>query len=83
MANVGIISLSDSEQTDEDLTDTESFYSDETSYEGYLSAQKQWEESIGQLKSILYLVLFPVVGRLIGRKFTYMLWKRFANWWFM
>jgi len=46
-----------------------------------LSAQQQWEESMNQIQMVLGLVLFPLVGKLLGRRFSKLIWRRFADWW--
>lgn len=62
--------------------DTEvDYYSDSGSEVGF-SAQQQWEESIRQITGLVNFVLFPLIGKLLGRRTAHMVWRRFANWWF-
>lgn len=48
-----------------------------------LSAQAQWEESMNQIQMVLGLVLFPLIGKLLGRRFSKIIWRRFADWWWV
>lgn len=34
-------------------------------------AQKEWEESVRQLQSIWQFVIIPIVGKFLGRRFSY------------
>lgn len=34
-------------------------------------AERDWEESLGQVQMLLTFVLVPVIGRLIGRRFAF------------
>lgn len=47
-----------------------------------LSAEEQWQESMQQFNHIFSCVLFPLVGKMLGRKFSHLLWNRVADWWF-
>lgn len=67
---------SDPEYSDLDYLDSES----ESEYG--VSAQEQWEESIKQITGLVNYVLFPVIGKLLGRRTAHFVWLRFANWWF-
>lgn len=51
------------------------------SYE--VSAQEQWEESMKQIQALLSFVLFPLIGKLLGRRFSKVIWRRFADWWWL
>lgn len=37
----------------------------------YQLAQQEWEESIQQLQQLVSMVLLPVVGKYLGRKWSY------------
>lgn len=58
-------------------SDLSSFSSD------YLSAQQQWEESMNQIKELFNMALFPMVGKIIGRRMAHMVWAVVADWWFI
>lgn len=49
---------------------------------GDLSAQQQWEESMKQLGALATLVIIPLVGKLLGRRCSMMIWKRIAHGWY-
>lgn len=61
--------------------DTDSLYTTDSSYQ--LSAQEQWEESVRQINTLLSFIIFPLVGKLLGRRFAHYVWKNIANWWFI
>lgn len=56
-------------------------YSDDDEYD--LSAQQQWEELIEQITNLFSMVLFPLLGKVLGRRSAHMIWGRVANWWFV
>ena len=61
-------------------------YSDSTSDEDSeyaLSAQEHWEESMKQLTMLFSIVIFPLIGKLLGRRFSKIIWRKVANWWFV
>lgn len=60
----------DSDSNDSDDSDD----SDE-----FLTAQRQWEESMNQLSGLFTMVFFPVVGKVIGRRAAHMVWARIAS----
>ncbi|KAK9324265.1 hypothetical protein V1517DRAFT_318204 [Lipomyces orientalis] len=41
-------------------------------------AQAEWDESIRELQVILTTLVFPVLGRLLGRQFVLKLFTRFT-----
>lgn len=71
-----------------DYDDSHLEFDDKYEYDDYsdseygVSAQEQWEESIKQITGLVNFVLFPVVGKLLGRRTAHFLWLRFANWLF-
>lgn len=58
-------------------SDLESEYS---AYSDELSAQQHWEESLEQVNGLLTMVLFPLLGKIIGRRFAHGIWRRVALW---
>lgn len=71
-------------ETDSDyLTDSDSYYYDDSGSEYELTAQEQWEESLKQINNLINLIIFPLIGKVIGRRFSHIIWRRFANWWFI
>ncbi|CAH2352821.1 mitochondrial import protein 2 [[Candida] railenensis] len=73
--------------TDYDESDGEydsSYESDYSSVSGdYLTAQQQWEESVNQVKELFNMALFPMIGKVIGRRMAHMVWAKVADWWFI
>ncbi|KIY70971.1 hypothetical protein CYLTODRAFT_328811, partial [Cylindrobasidium torrendii FP15055 ss-10] len=52
--------------SDISLDDVASYDSDE-----YELAQQEWEESVQQLQQLFSFVLMPVLGKYLGRKWSY------------
>ncbi|CAK7894286.1 mitochondrial import protein 2 [[Candida] anglica] len=67
---------------DYDSEDYEYDSDDSSSYDA-LSAQQQWEESVKQITGLVNMVIFPLIGKLLGRRMAHVIWGRFANWWFL
>lgn len=44
----------------------------------YDLAQQQWEQSVDQLNKLLFWVLVPVVGKVLGRRFAHRIWQEVA-----
>lgn len=68
---------------EEDEFDDDSYLSDSDLSDDLLTAQQQWEESMNQITGLFNLVLFPLVGKVIGRRTAHIIWAKFANWWFI
>ena len=84
MTELNIPIQQDLGETDSDyLTDSDSFYYDDSGSEYELTAQEQWEESLKQINNLINLIIFPLIGKVIGRRFSHIIWRRFANWWFV
>lgn len=67
----------------DDLLDQDVEYYSETETEYSMDAQRQWEESVKQLTGLVNNVLFPLLGKLIGRRTAHLIWHRFADWYFL
>lgn len=65
----------------DDDTDLDYYLDSDSEYA--LTAQQQWEESMKQITGLVNLVLFPLVGKLLGRRTAHFAWRRFAEWWFI
>ncbi|CAG88307.1 DEHA2E17182p [Debaryomyces hansenii CBS767] len=84
MTELNIPIQQDLGETDSDyLTDSDSYYYDDSGSEYELTAQEQWEESLKQINNLINLIIFPLIGKVIGRRFSHIIWRRFANWWFV
>ena len=68
--------------TEESMSSSHEEYDDEYS-EYALSAQEHWEESMKQLTMLFSIVIFPLIGKLLGRRFSKIIWRKVANWWFV
>ncbi|KAI3404005.2 hypothetical protein KGF56_003164 [Candida oxycetoniae] len=66
----------DSDYTSLDIVSTVS------SSQYQISAQEQWEESMKQIQTLLSLIIFPLIGKLLGRRTSKFIWRKFADWWF-
>jgi hypothetical protein len=63
------LSVSDLDDIDSlPSTSTEGFESDD---EDDYNAQKEWEQSLEQLKLLLTMIIVPFAGKYFGRKFAY------------
>ena len=60
----------------------DSGYYSETESEYDVSAQEQWDESIKQITGLVNFVIFPLLGKLLGRRTAHIIWRKVANWWF-
>lgn len=58
--------MAQQEPEDFDFSDDDSYSSD-----GYDDAQEQWEESMRQLRALVSLVIVPLAGKFLGRRFAY------------
>lgn len=67
----------DSPQDDTDLD-----YYSETDSDYHLTAQQHWEESMRQITGLVNMVLFPLLGKLLGRRFAHMMWAKYATWYY-
>lgn len=84
MAEINIPVQNDLNETDSDyLTDSDSQYYDDSGSEYELSAQEQWEESLKQINNLINFIIFPLIGKVIGRRFSHIVWRKIANWWFI
>ncbi|KAG2732564.1 hypothetical protein G9P44_004981 [Scheffersomyces stipitis] len=71
-------------EEDDYMSSTEEEYEDDDSEYSYdLTAQEQWEESIKQIKGLINFIIFPLIGKVAGRRFSHLIWRRVAEWWFV
>jgi hypothetical protein len=45
--------------------------------EEYALAQREWEESMEQLQQLVSIVVFPFLGRYLGRRWSF--WRTYAT----
>lgn len=64
-------------------SDEEYDYDYETDSNYELDAQQQWEESLTQIEGLFSMLLFPLIGKALGRKFSHRIWKHIADWWYV
>lgn len=58
-------------------------YETDSDYSGsVVSAQEHWEESVRQITGLINMVIFPLIGKILGRRFSKVIWARFANWYY-
>ncbi|KAG2181340.1 hypothetical protein INT43_008923 [Umbelopsis isabellina] len=53
-------------------------YLDEESESSY-DADLEWEESKEQIHLLLSMVIFPFVGKWLGRKFSFWVWSKYLH----
>ncbi|EEB94217.1 hypothetical protein MPER_07008 [Moniliophthora perniciosa FA553] len=61
--------------SDIDESEASSYDSDEE----YQLAQEEWEESIRQLQHLVSAVLLPLVGKWLGRRWSYWAYARYLR----
>ncbi|KAI9322895.1 hypothetical protein BX666DRAFT_667504 [Dichotomocladium elegans] len=61
---------------DDDIDSERGYVSEDESYYSY-DAEAEWEESKAQMSALFSLVIFPFVGRWLGKKFSFWLWSRY------
>lgn len=66
------------EEDDDDDDDDDSSYTYESEIVDY-NLDKEWQDIVTQCNSLVFLVLIPVVGRMIGRRFAHYIWHRVAD----
>lgn len=64
--------------SDDHGSDDESQYTYESDLVSY-DPVKEWQGIVNQFNSLVFLVVIPVVGRMIGRRFAHYLWRRVAD----
>lgn len=74
--------LYDANSLNEIPHDEDSDYYSETESEYDLTAQEHWDESMRQITGLVSFVIFPLLGKFLGRKSAHIIWRKFANWWF-
>ncbi len=70
--------ISESEEEEEEDDDDDSSYTYESEIVDY-NLDKEWQDIVTQCNSLVFLVLIPVVGRMIGRRFAHYIWHRVAD----
>lgn len=74
--------LYDPNQLNEIIAEDDSDYYSETDSEYDLTAQEHWDESVKQITALVSFVIFPLLGKFLGRKSAHIIWRKVANWWF-
>ena len=69
--------ISESEE-EEEGDDDDSSYTYESEIVDY-NLDKEWQDIVTQCNSLVFLVLIPVVVRMIGRRFAHYIWHRVAE----
>ncbi|KAF9161482.1 hypothetical protein DFQ26_004503 [Actinomortierella ambigua] len=52
---------------------------DSTSSDLTRDLQREWDENMEQGRQLFALVIFPFVGRFLGKKFSYWIWGRYLT----
>ncbi|KAI8342386.1 hypothetical protein BC941DRAFT_509298 [Chlamydoabsidia padenii] len=53
-------------------------FEDDDSSDYTYDADAEWEESKAQMNALFSLVIFPFVGRWLGRKLSFLVWSRWS-----
>ncbi|KAF5312557.1 hypothetical protein D9619_002986 [Psilocybe cf. subviscida] len=61
------------------VDDVSSNASSYDSDEEYQLAQQEWEESLDQLRQLVAIVLMPMVGKWLGRRWSHILYSRYLR----
>lgn len=64
---------------DEDTYETQELYTDDEDSLYDYDAEAEWEESKEQLSALFSLVIFPFVGKWLGKKFSFWVWGRYMK----
>ncbi|GMG37244.1 unnamed protein product [Ambrosiozyma monospora] len=59
--------------------DDDTDYTYETDLVNPQDVQKEWDQSIAQLVTLVNFVLIPLVGKMIGRRFAHTIWNKVAE----
>jgi len=68
--------------TSSDLSIDDQLSSAASSYdsdEEYQLAQREWEESLGQLQQLVAAVLLPFFGKWLGRRWSHIVYARYLR----
>lgn len=68
------VELSDDDSNIDSITDTD--------YSLDLTAQEQWEESMKQIQGLVNMIIFPLIGKVLGRRASKIIWAKVADWYF-
>ncbi|KAI9301788.1 hypothetical protein BJ944DRAFT_270950 [Cunninghamella echinulata] len=70
----------DPEEINNHNTNDGYYYDDEDDYTDYsYDAEAEWEETKQQVNTLFSLVIFPFVGKWLGRKCSFWIWSRWTN----
>ncbi|KAG7700520.1 hypothetical protein KL951_000635 [Ogataea haglerorum] len=72
------LALHDRDDQEFESSDGSSDYTYETDLV-YHDPQKEWEENLVQLKTLVNFVLLPVIGKVLGRRFANYVWMKIAS----
>ncbi|GME69561.1 unnamed protein product [[Candida] boidinii] len=70
-------SCNDEEDEEDENDDDNSDYTFKTDL--LRDPQKEWEENLAQLNTLLNFVLIPIVGKVLGRRFANIVWRKIAE----
>ncbi|RUS35051.1 hypothetical protein BC938DRAFT_476400 [Jimgerdemannia flammicorona] len=74
---------SDDEDHSEDEDELDSLHSyglvDDTDDTDEYDVEEEWEENKRQIQLIFSMVIFPYMGKFLGRKFSFYLWGKMLN----
>jgi len=65
--------------SDASLDDMSSTASSYDSDEEYRLAQQEWEESLHQLQQLVAIVLLPIFGKWMGRRWSHLAYARYLR----
>ncbi|CUM63603.1 uncharacterized protein PRCAT00001184001 [Priceomyces carsonii] len=67
----------------ESVVDSDEDYESDYDSAYFMTAQEQWDTSMREITGLINMILFPLIGKLLGRRFSHIVWRKFANWWYV
>ncbi|KAJ7596908.1 hypothetical protein C8J56DRAFT_773510 [Mycena floridula] len=61
------------------LDDDLSSNSSSSSEDDYRLAQQEWDENLHQLQQLVSMVLFPMLGKYLGRRWSHWAFERYSR----
>lgn len=67
---------------DQSDTDTSMDSITDSEYSQDLTAQEHWEESMKQIQGLINFLILPLIGKVLGRRASKIIWSKIAGWYF-
>ncbi|KAF9405948.1 hypothetical protein BGZ94_003306 [Podila epigama] len=75
-----VASIDETDIDDDDIDDESDFSDESTTSSTYTrDIQREWDENMEQGRQLFAIVIFPYIGRWMGKKMSYWIWTRFLQ----